>query len=207
LRQDKEISLRHYNMRLARYGEDVRALSWGSLESQQVRFQVLSELVELEESTILDVGCGFGDFYGVLKQRVHLKSYLGIDINPGMIAVAKQRFPEANFRVKDIVEDSIYEVFDYVVASGILSLRAPNWKGIMEKVIYQMYELSRVGVGINFLSRYTTGKKTSDSYYADPARILDFVCRNLSSRVILRHDYRPNDFTLYIYKPFARREE
>jgi SAM-dependent methyltransferase len=194
-------------MTLAQYGENVKAVGWGSLESQRVRFQALSEIGELAGRSVLDVGCGLGDFYGFLREKTHLKDYLGMDINDNMIALARRKYPEAKFEVKDIVEDSPDGAFDYVLASGIFGLKVPRWRGIMERIVSRMYELSRIGTGVNFLSKYTTGENDPSSYYADPAEILDFICRHLSPRVVLRHDYKPNDFTLYIYKPFAGWEE
>jgi SAM-dependent methyltransferase len=205
-RPDHGIYLKHHNDMLTRYGEDVKALSYGSPESQRIKFQVLFELGDFEGKSVLDVGCGFGDFYGFVRQRAHLKHYLGVDINPSLIDIAKRRFPGASFEVKDIIEDSIDQTFDYVVSSGIFFLKTPNWREIMEGMVSRMYELSEIAVGVNLLSSYTTGQKDSLSYYAAPTEILDFVCCHLSTRVILRHDYRPNDFTLYIYKPFARPE-
>jgi SAM-dependent methyltransferase len=202
LQQNRKINLRHYNAILAQYGEDVKAVSWGSLESQRIRFQVLSEIGDLEGKSILDVGCGFGDFYGFLRERIQLKSYLGTDINQNMITLARRKYPEASFEVRDIAEDPFDETYDYVFTSGIFGLKVPRWRDIMERMVSRMYELSRTGTGVNFLSKYTTGEKVSDSYYADPVKIMDFVYRHLSPRVILRHDYRPNDFTLHIYKPF-----
>jgi SAM-dependent methyltransferase len=201
---DKEIYLIHHQGLLAKWGEDIRTLGWGSPESQKVRFTVLSEIGDFEGKSILDVGCGFGDFFHFISQRgKHLKNYLGVDINQDMVAIAKRRFPNAAFEVRDILEDSVEGSFDFVVASGIFGLETPNWEETVEKLLSRMYELSEIGVGVNFLSAFTTGKKPSDSHFADPTRILDFVLRALSNKVVLRHDYRPNDFTLYIYKPFA----
>ena len=199
---DKRIILSYHSARLAKYGEDVRSL-WGSVQSQQVRFEVLSGMGNFDNKRILDVGCGFGDFYAFLKeQNVHPKKYVGIDINREMIAIGKLRLPEAIFQVRDILDDEMSEKFDYVVASGIFSLESPNWQALTEKKICKMYQLCEIGVGFNLLSFFTLGEKTADSHYANPVDILDFIFRNLTTSILLRHDYRPNDFTIYIYKPF-----
>ena len=39
----------------------------------------------------------------------------------------------------------------------------------------------------------------SDQYHADPVSVLDF-CRTLTSRLALRHEYLPHDFTVYLYR-------
>lgn len=201
----KKINLDYYNVKIAEHGQDVRAL-WNSLQSQQERFKTLSEIGDFNSSSILDVGCGFGDFYLFLKEQdVHPKKYVGIDMNPRMIAIASARLPGVTIEVKDILDDELKGKYDYVVASGIFSLETPNWQAVAEKIIGKMYQLSEIAVGVNFLSSFTTGEKLTDRHYANPADIVSFVSKNLSTRIVLRHDYRPNDFTLYIYKPFKRR--
>jgi len=199
---DKKIILHYHSVRLAQYGQDIRSL-WGSTQSQQVRFKVLSEMGDFSNKSVLDVGCGFGDFYTFLKEHnIFPEKYIGIDINPEMIATARLRLPEVTFLVRDILDDEINEKFDYVVASGIFPLKTPNWQTITEKKIGKIYQLCEIGAGFNLLSFFTPGEKASDSHYANPVDMLDFIIRNLTTRIVLRHDYRPNDFTIYIYKPF-----
>ncbi len=198
---DRKMCLDYYEQELAWWGENVHAL-WGSVESQRDRFLVLSELGNFEGKSILDVGCGFGDFYGFLREKkILFKSYLGVDISDKMITIAMRKFPDACFDVEDLlIEPSAGASFDFVVASGIFPLETPYWKEITESTLHRMYDLCRIGVGVNFLSSFTTGKKFARSHYTNPGDMVDFVCQNLSPRIILRHDYRPNDFTLYIYK-------
>lgn len=203
LSENQRINLEYYNAKITEYGQDVHTL-WNSLQSQQVRFKILSEIGDFNNRSMLDVGCGFGDLYLFLKeQNVHLKKYVGIDMNPQMIAMASSRLPEAAFEVKNILDNELNEKYDYVVASGIFSLEMPDWQAVAEKIISKMYQLSEIAVGANFLSFLTTGEKLPHAHYAHPAEMINFVAKNLSTRIVLRHDYRPNDFTIYIYKPFA----
>ncbi len=201
---DHRINLDYYNAKITEYGQDIRALSWGSIDSQQERFRILYEIGELNNRSILDVGCGFGDLYLFLKERGgNLKQYVGIDVNAQMIALAKVKSPEVTFEVKDILDDKLKGEYDYVVASGIFSLETPDWQAVTEKILRKMYQLSRIGIGVNFLSSLTTGEKYTNMHYAHPEDITNFVHKKMSTRIVLRHDYRPNDFTLYIYKPFS----
>lgn len=48
-----------------------------------------------EKEKILDWGCGNGRFYEILKAN----DYYGIDISKNMIAIARQKYPEANFTI------------------------------------------------------------------------------------------------------------
>ena len=46
-----------------------RKLGWGSKKSQDLRFKILIDRWNLENKSILDIGCGFGDFYFFLKKK------------------------------------------------------------------------------------------------------------------------------------------
>jgi len=198
---NRQIIIDYYNKQLIEYGQDVKALSWGNVDSQRERFRVLCEIGYLSDKSILDVGCGFGDFYLYLKEQgISPKQYVGIDINLLMIGMAKIRLPEVRFEVADILTTKLREKYDYVFASGIFALETPNWQSVTERILRKMYQLSNIGIGVNFLSSLTTGGQLPDRHYANPEDIVAFIRKNLKTRTILRHDYRPNDFTLYIYK-------
>jgi SAM-dependent methyltransferase len=205
IRPDKDICLSFYNGALTRWGNDIHSLGWGTHESQNVRFSILSGLGDMTDRSILDVGCGFGDFFGFLKQTdIKFNKYLGIDLNPEMVARSRQNYPDADFEVVDILEDDVDWSFDFVVASGIFALETPNWQETVEHILLKMCNISVIGVGANFLSSYTNGEKLPNSHFADPGSILTLISHKISNNIVLRHNYRPNDFTVYIYKPFAK---
>lgn len=56
------------------------------------RFEVMKKLIP-EESKILEIGCGKGEFYEYLKP----KNYTGVDISQKAVAYNKSRFFDANF--------------------------------------------------------------------------------------------------------------
>jgi trans-aconitate methyltransferase len=201
LEVDKKMLLDFYSKGLTTYSEDVKALGYGSVESQESRLRVVSEIGDLNNKRILDVGCGFGDLYTFLRrQSIHLKRYLGIDVSSELLNVARKRLPEVEFELAAILDFESTEKFDFVIASGIFGLETPNWQYLFEKQLRKLYNLCEIGVAVNFLSSFTTKGKNPVSHYANPAKTLEFVFKNLSNRVVLRHDYMPNDFTIYIYK-------
>jgi len=201
LEADKKILLDFYKKGIATYSEDIKALGYGSVESQEVRLRVISEIGDLGNKRILDVGCGFGDLYTFLHgQSIHPKRYLGIDIISELLDVARKRLPEVEFELVAILDFESTEKFDFVIACGIFGLETPNWQYLFKEQLRKMYDLCEIGVAVDFLSSFTIKGKNPAAHYTNPAKILEFVFKNLSKRVVLRHDYMPNDFTIYIYK-------
>jgi len=174
-------------------------VGWGSKESQVIRFDALCQAGDFSGKSVLDVGCGLGDLYAHLKNQAVVCKYAGVDINSRMIADAKKRFPEADFRVLDILTHAdILVGYDFVVLSGAFNLSQDRHKEIMEAMIQVMYRIARVAVAFNILSMKADFFEPG-GYYARPGEMLDF-CLTMTRRVMLRHDYMTHDFTVYMYR-------
>ena len=93
--EDDRSTVDYYRRLIGRYGTDPRALDWGGAQSQRLRFTVLAGVGPLRGASVLDVGCGQGDFYAWLTEAGHGVDYHGIDITPGMVEIARGRFPGA----------------------------------------------------------------------------------------------------------------
>ena len=61
---------RHYEHRITPERENFDVLDWACAESQQTRFAVLADNVELAGRSLLDIGCGLGDLRTFLDERV-----------------------------------------------------------------------------------------------------------------------------------------
>jgi hypothetical protein len=66
-----------------------------------------------------------------------------------------------------------------------------------------MFALCRKGIAFNCLSTWGAADDGGSEYREDPLRCLAF-CRTLSPYVVLRHDYHPGDFTLYLRRQAQR---
>ncbi len=197
--KDNQSNVRFYGDLARRYGVDVRAMDWGSRESQGKRFQVLGEVAHLNDRSVLDVGCGQGDLYAWLEKHHKRVRYTGIDITPEMVETALQRFPTARFCVWDLLDDSHRMIpHDYVLSSGIFTHRKTAPFEFLKAMVRRMFGLASRGVAFNCLSAWAAEKEGKE-FHADPLRVLAF-CRTLSRRVVLRHEYHPRDFTVYVYK-------
>jgi 2-polyprenyl-3-methyl-5-hydroxy-6-metoxy-1,4-benzoquinol methylase len=90
---DERTVLDFYTERWKEYGYDTRSLGIGSRESQDIRFRVLTEIGDLTNAAILDVGCGFGDLHSYLERRGIPVRYAGIDIQPAPTSSNSSRKP------------------------------------------------------------------------------------------------------------------
>lgn len=197
--RDNETNARFYGDLVRRHGIDVRSLDWGSRESQVKRFAVLAEIGNLKGASVLDVGCGLGDFYAWMKRKKLRPEYTGLDITPEMVGRAGERFPGVRFCLCDLLDLSHGVVsHDYVLSSGIFTHRCTSPYDFLMAMVRRMFEISKHAVGFNCLSAWAE-EKEGHEFHADPVRILS-LCRTLTSRVVLRHDYHPRDFTIYMYK-------
>jgi SAM-dependent methyltransferase len=188
----------YYEGLVQKYGHDARACDYGRPESQEVKFRVLSEAILLTNCSVLDVGCGFGDFHGYLASRFTGIRYSGIDICAAMVQEAQRLNPGIDVRVANLLDGSVRGEFDLVTANGILYLLGDDAWPIVQDLIMGMYSLARQAVAFNSLSAWAADKERGE-FYPGPLLVLEF-CRTLTPWVVLRHDYHPRDFTIYMYK-------
>jgi len=203
--EEKKETIRRYEERLEKYGASVKTMGWRDREQQNMRFVILSEIGDLTNHSVLDVGCGFGDLYGFLEQKGLHVQYTGYDISSKLIKIAQKRHPEATFEVKDILEESSVNEFDYVVSSGVLNHRLSDNEGFLGTMITKCFDLCNIGVAINMMSNYVDYKDEC-LYYYSPEKVFTF-CKTLTKRVIMRHDYMPYEFTVYLYKDASVNEK
>lgn len=188
----------YYEELVREYGHDARACDYGRPQSQEVKFRVLSEVMALDHCRILDVGCGFADFYRYLKARYSGVRYHGIDICPAMVKEAQRINPGLGVQVANILDYSASEPVHVVTANGIFYLLGEEAWPLMQRMVARMFELAEVAVAFNSLSAWAEDKEEGE-FYADPLQVIEF-CRRLTPWVTLRHDYHPRDFTVYMYK-------
>ncbi len=211
-----QAQINYFEGLLEKHGESHLALDWNSRESQKLRYQIFQEIFvygkKAHNVSVLDLGCGFGDLYGYLKAERLLKrhkvKYTGYDIAPKIIQVAKKKYRDAHFEVKDVSLERHLPKFDYIFCSGIFNIRSTDSASHIDQVksmLLKVYDMANYGVAVNFLSEGALPISNLDDlnsgryFYFQPEEIMSFV-RFICSRYILRHDYHPGDFTVYMLK-------
>jgi SAM-dependent methyltransferase len=188
----------YYQDLVQKYGHDPRACDYGRPQSQEIKFRVLSEAMPVKGRSVLDVGCGFADFHRFLRDRFGEVRYSGVDVCPAMVEEARRLDPHCEVKLANILDASIRERFDLVTANGIFYLLGDEAWSTMQEIVRRMYAVAEHAVAFNSLSSWAEDKDPGE-FYADPAEVLQF-CRTLTPWVVLRHDYHPRDFTIYMYK-------
>ncbi|HEY3422925.1 MAG TPA: class I SAM-dependent methyltransferase, partial [Methanocellaceae archaeon] len=176
----------YYNSKFNIYGYDPRSLGWIK-GTQAIRFKNLTMAGDLDNCSILDVGCGFGDLYGYLSNTGAQVSYTGVDINRNFIKTAREIYPKAQFIEADFEKDIIPGKYDWAMASGIFNLKIDNNQAFIEHTLKKMYKLSKKGIVADFL-RPKAACGCDGLYYQDPDKLLRF-CDRLSRHVVFRDDY------------------
>ena len=199
----KKLNNQFHKKAFFKYDHDVKSLGWGSLSSQDSRFQVMTEIGIKSGDSVLDLGCGFGDFYRYLQSRKLHIDYIGVDINDDFInkavEVKKTSAENCSFIKGDILCVHSRK-FDWVVASGIFSFSCSSWNNEVCNTVKEMFEVCTRGVSVNFLSAYSPHETKRGFQYVKPEDVIQMLVPAVSSKFVVRHDYRENDFTLYFYK-------
>ncbi|MFP4157539.1 MAG: class I SAM-dependent methyltransferase [Opitutales bacterium] len=190
-----------YAKRYKEYGYDPRTLGWFK-GKQELRFSILTSQVDLEQKSILDVGCGFGDLNYFLKSRLKSYRYHGVDLVEELIFEAKKRHPEEgiHFSCEDFLAATPQQ-YDFILGSGIFNYRLShedNYQYI-QKTLKKALDECTIGCAFDFLSDKVDFQKYEFTFHSNPSKILELAYA-LSRAVILRNDYAPFEFTLFLFK-------
>lgn len=195
----------YYSAKLAEHGETPPGVDWNGEESQLLRFEQLTKIIEEPHSFSLnDLGCGYGSLFDYLNSGCRKFSYSGCDISSDMIRAAQARYtnsPSARFTVASKPP----EVADYGIASGIFNVRLGHrdgdWRDYLEATLDVLDRTSRRAFAFNCLTSYSDPDKMRDYlYYADPCVLFDLCKLRYSRQVALLHDYGLYEFTILVRK-------
>jgi ubiquinone/menaquinone biosynthesis C-methylase UbiE len=100
--------------------------------------------LSLEGKVVLDAGCGSG-YSTKLIQQFSPAELVGFDLMPSQIVKAKQKYPELDFFVGNVLDTQLdSNKFDAVFVFGILH-HIPKWKdaiGELYRVLIETRKLS-----------------------------------------------------------------
>jgi ubiquinone/menaquinone biosynthesis C-methylase UbiE len=199
---DKRRIIERYNARFAEHGVSMATMASGTEARRTMRYEVLLELGIRDGDSVLDLGCGFGDFAGFLQARGIRAHYTGYDINPVLVKAAQARHPNREFEVRDVFAEP-FPTFDYIVSSSAfnLPLRYEDNYAFVSRLFRVCHAHAHRGVAIDFLSSYVDFR-SAEGFHYEPERVLQ-LAKAITKRVTLRHDYPLFEFCVYLFADFT----
>ena len=180
-----------YKQSIKEFGISAQGVHWNSKYTQYKRFEIITELIkkDIKSSSLIDVGCGFGEYYKYLELNNKLPSkYLGIDCEDSMVAICKKRLPKQNFIKQNILTDTLIEA-DYYICSGALNILTIDE---VYSFIENCFLSSKKGFIFNFL-------KSQSFNHLKVEEVIGF-CKTLANDIKIKHKYLNNDFTIFMVK-------
>jgi 2-polyprenyl-3-methyl-5-hydroxy-6-metoxy-1,4-benzoquinol methylase len=177
-------------------GKSCSACGWDSEETQYSHFVLLSSILK-KNSTVLDVGCGQGDFYQYLKNINLDIDYFGIDFSEQMIKIAQQKFGNSRFSKSDFF--STNSSYDFVIASGTFNFIVENQYEYIKKSIELCFKNCKKACAIALTSDLAKFKYEEPVFYYCPKKILEIsLC--CTPKVVLNTSSFEDEFVLFMYK-------
>lgn len=198
---------KYYTEKVVKHGETALGVDWNSKESQYLRFEQLSSVIQRENYSILDYGCGYGEyvnFIGNDRLKRDLVHYTGFDISEEMIRKAKATFGSFDNVKFDTTLSGIKH--DYAIASGLFNVKLDiadelTWYDYIIETINKLHHYTEKGFAFNALTSYSDPEfMRAYLYYADPLKLFDYCKSNFSKNVALLHDYNLYEFTIIVRK-------
>jgi len=195
---DTAAIFRFHQYLVEKHGNDTcAALGWKTAEAQTARYKILSRIGDLNNCTVMDVGCGYGDLRNYLAAIYPGIRYIGIEQIPAFLNIAIDRYgglPETVFFDGDFSASEL-PLVDYIIACGALSYRNSD-PAYVFKMIEKLFNNCRQGFGFNLLGKTADPDGIIACY--NPNLILDF-CNKLTDNIQFIDGYWESDFTVMMY--------
>ena len=186
-------SEKFYTSAIEMHGTSAKGVNWTSKQTQEIRFDVILDMLPCEIDSLADAGCGFGDFYNYMKKKKRVpKKYIGIDSLIDMYSIASNNTAQ-EIIIADITKDKIPHA-EYYICSG-----AMNVLDRFETYLFIRNCFSACGDG--FIFNILHGKDESETYNYFSTCQLESIAKELNvKRVVIRDDYMKDDITVGFFK-------
>jgi SAM-dependent methyltransferase len=193
----------YYTSKLAEHGASARGVDWNGAQSHECRHRQFLRLLEgSPEASIIDLGCGFGDFLRFVRREGYRGHFAGYDIAAAMIEKARALHGETELQQWGIGAEP-RQPADFAIASGIFNVKGEVaeeiWACHVLRTIDVLARSSRRGFAFNVLSLSSdVERRRGDLYYADPAAMFTHCLSHYGRSVALLQDYGLYEFTLIV---------
>jgi SAM-dependent methyltransferase len=196
----------YYTKTATKFGATPKGVDWNGEESQNLRFDVLTQITNLHDSffSINDLGCGYGSFLEYCESKNYDFDYLGIDVSEKMIELAESKNFDSK-RYKFLYGSEPNRIADYTFSSGIFNVKLDideeDWLEYILESITLMNNYSVHGFAFNCLSSIVESQHRRDYlYYSDAKFVKEFCLENISNDVSVMTNYGLYEFTVHVRK-------
>lgn len=193
----KEYIVDFFSKKLMLFGNAPAAVGWTEA-GQRLRYECIDRLLPLKGASLLDFGCGKGDFYSFLKEKGINAEYTGMDINQKLIETASRNFPDAEFLTLDIDTDNIPGTYDYIISCGVFNLNLQGVKEAAAESLRKLFHHANKALLFNCLNIQSKTKDTNLLYF-DPAELLA-AAKKITDSTAIYHDLIEGDIFLLLNK-------
>ena len=193
-----------FSRRVQNYGATPAGVLWKDSDGQQLRFEVLCDILNdvpiSSPLSINELGCGYGALFDVLNTLPNMPpiTYKGYDICSDMVALARQRVddPRAEFHLADRPLSRA----DYTFVSGTYNLHIDVdnsvWTDFIKTSLAQLWAMTDKGLAFNMLDK-NHRIQMDGLYYADRIDFQNY-CATLSANITVIDDYPLDEWTMFI---------
>lgn len=204
-KKDKMSVISRYTDKYKKFGYSQKSLGWDK-GKQDIRFEILASQWDFSDASVLDIGCGFGDFYRFANEKFGpLRKYTGLEIVPSLIDKGRELY--GSNRDFEIISSSVTEwepvgEYDFAVISGLFNFKLEGGSNdnyeFIEFVLTRSLAAVSKGVAANYLSD-KVDYEYQNTFHSNPGRILE-ISYKLSRNLVLRNDYFPFEFSVFLTK-------
>ncbi len=177
---------------------------WGSASVANARYAAILSHVDLSGKSVVDIGCGAGDFLSHLKREKKQPSkYVGLDVVPRFVEEAARNHPDAEFFVSDVASpDWAPRASEWCIANGLFGHSQESeaqWWERFSLITKRMWDSASRGMVVTLIST-RSNKRNPAAHYIDPEAAIRFFIDNYGWKVLIDHSYLNNDFLLRVEK-------
>lgn len=200
----------HYENCYMKYGDNHMGVDWPKEEDTEKRYKVMLELISFDSHhqkkecpSILDFGCGLGHMYDyAAKQKMNIK-YAGLDLSEVFVNRCKEKYPECEFTVADILKGEVIPQYDYIILNGVLTekreLSYEEMLNYFQTLIKEVYKYCNYGIAFNVMSKDVDWER-EDLFHLPLDVLSAFLTKEITRDFIVRYDYGLYEYTVYLYK-------
>jgi len=193
----KEYVIDFFTKRLFHFKNSPESVGW-THKGQLLRYETVLKLIEPEGKSLLDFGCGKGDFYGFLKEKGVDCHYTGIDINSSLIELARKNYPNVEFYVMDIENEALEKKFNYTLAIGVFNLAVQDIKELTERCLKILFQHTSERLVFTCLNQQTKLKDIYVTYFSKEE--LEKIAKKLTNRYEIMDNLVEGDLFLILDK-------